>query len=245
MSDFIANLARRGAGLPAEVAPQPPALPDFSTGLGEAPQAGEEPAVAPLAPVAQPSVPQAMPPAALEPAAVTGVASVPEVQRVEAPQAPPAAPLALPAAAVAATPPRTPAAPAAVLPILEPAWNAPEPPSEPVLRPEAPAQAVFPPRSEEPAPPPVAVLPAEVVSREQTVVVVPRPQEASSPDALSAIPALAAPGPPPDPPKIQVRIGKVEVRLNQPLAPVASSPQPRRGFDEYALSRRYLDRKWY
>jgi hypothetical protein len=48
-------------------------------------------------------------------------------------------------------------------------------------------------------------------------------------------------------PRIEVHIGRVEVRFAQtpsPPSPVRQPSRPR-GFNEYALARRYLDRNWY
>jgi hypothetical protein len=47
-------------------------------------------------------------------------------------------------------------------------------------------------------------------------------------------------------PRIEVSIGRVEVRFAQaPPAPAQRQSTRPRGFNEYALARRYLDRKWY
>jgi hypothetical protein len=47
-------------------------------------------------------------------------------------------------------------------------------------------------------------------------------------------------------PRIEVSIGRVEVRFTQaPPAPAPRQSSRPRGFNEYALARRYLDRKWY
>jgi hypothetical protein len=46
-------------------------------------------------------------------------------------------------------------------------------------------------------------------------------------------------------PRIEVRIGRVEVRFAQTPAPPVRQPSRPRGFGEYARARRYLDRNWY
>jgi hypothetical protein len=45
-------------------------------------------------------------------------------------------------------------------------------------------------------------------------------------------------------PRIEVRIGRIELR-SAPPPPPAPAPAARRGFEEFASKRRYQDRKWY
>jgi hypothetical protein len=49
--------------------------------------------------------------------------------------------------------------------------------------------------------------------------------------------------------RIEVRIGRVEVRATPPVPPAPPTgprrPAPRRGFEEQSLARRYMDRTWY
>jgi hypothetical protein len=50
----------------------------------------------------------------------------------------------------------------------------------------------------------------------------------------------------PESPRIQVRIGRVEIRVAKPPMPAApASPQRPNGFVEYTRARSYRDRKWY
>lgn len=64
------------------------------------------------------------------------------------------------------------------------------------------------------------------------------------PDHLDVGQAPSAPGA--DTSRVQVRIGRVEVRTHYPPAPPAPTPPQRpRGFERHALARRYLDRTWY
>jgi hypothetical protein len=50
----------------------------------------------------------------------------------------------------------------------------------------------------------------------------------------------------PESPRIEVRIGRVEIRVTKPPLPAApASPQKPNGFAEYARARSYRDRKWY
>jgi hypothetical protein len=53
----------------------------------------------------------------------------------------------------------------------------------------------------------------------------------------------------PDPePTVEVRIGRIEVRPPRPPEPPpvpAEAPRPPRGFDDLALARLGLDRRWY
>ena len=52
--------------------------------------------------------------------------------------------------------------------------------------------------------------------------------------------------PAPESPRIEVRIGRVEIRVTTPPTPTApASPQSPSGFVEYSRARSYRDRKWY
>jgi hypothetical protein len=46
-------------------------------------------------------------------------------------------------------------------------------------------------------------------------------------------------------PRIEVRIGRIELRAAPPPAPQPPPAPARRGFDDYALARRYLRQRWY
>jgi hypothetical protein len=55
-----------------------------------------------------------------------------------------------------------------------------------------------------------------------------------------------APSPTPEAPRVEVRIGRVEIRVTTPPLPVApASRQKPSGFVEYTRARSYRDRKWY
>jgi hypothetical protein len=57
---------------------------------------------------------------------------------------------------------------------------------------------------------------------------------------------LSGPAPEPAEPRIEVRIGRVELRAAPPATPPPSpAREERRGFEDYALARRYLRRRWY
>jgi hypothetical protein len=55
-----------------------------------------------------------------------------------------------------------------------------------------------------------------------------------------------APSPTPETPRVEVRIGRVEIRVTSPPLPVAPASRQRpSGFVEYTRARSYRDRKWY
>ena len=85
-----------------------------------------------------------------------------------------------------------------------------------------------------------------------------RPQEATLTPAHPIVapqpPPRREPVPPPEfraresEPAIEVRIGRIEVRAPRPPEqppPPAPAVAPERGFADFALSRRGLDRSWY
>jgi hypothetical protein len=108
--------------------------------------------------------------------------------------------------------------------------RAPEP--EPDFPPAAIEPAAPELHEEEPAPirPVPVVVPAEPAARPES-----RAAELEAP-----VPAAA------QEPPVEVRIGRVEVRLPSPPAEPRRRPRPRpRGFSGDSLARRYLDRRWY
>jgi hypothetical protein len=168
--------------------------------------------------------------AAPEPRESAVVVEQPRAERGEASSSPPA-PRAEPA-------PPAPAADVAGPPQELPATAAPPTP----LRPPDPslAAAAAPQPSPQPAPPPAPSRPARPRNAERTTLV-PQPPRRDPPP-----PAFREPDPEP---AIEVRIGRIEVR--PPRAPEPPPPQqrpaprPERGFDDFALARRGLDRRWY
>jgi hypothetical protein len=79
-------------------------------------------------------------------------------------------------------------------------------------------------------------------SQPTPILPAPRAPEPALPARLVA-PALA---PESAEPRIEVRIGRVELRAAPPPAPPpAPAREERRGFEDHALARRYLRRKWY
>ena len=254
MSGFLANLLRRGAGLPPLVAPRRMDLPaDLPVPDGEEDQEGLSPAVS------APPEPERRSPE-------TSVSPAPPVpaKAAEAPRTalvPPEAPL------LALAPPReqaiqTPASPR----------PAPEPPPEPAA-PFSPQQDDRPREAPEmvrviaappPSPPPFTIsseTPEERITAPPVQPPLPAP---APPPAKPAVvePVLLAPispppetpaalhaldeARPPEEPRIEVRIGRIEIRQAPP--PPLPAPAPRReprGFQEHSLARRYLDRRWY
>jgi hypothetical protein len=75
---------------------------------------------------------------------------------------------------------------------------------------------------------------------------VPLPSSAVSIELPPVFSDTAAQATEPGAPRVQVRIGRVEVRVTQPPGSVAPVPtRVSRGFDEYAAVRSYLERPWY
>jgi hypothetical protein len=82
--------------------------------------------------------------------------------------------------------------------------------------------------------------------REEVGQIVPRPTSAWGADVPLALqPEVEVPAAP-EVPRVEVRIGRIEIRATPPPvpAPPASSQRPH-GFADYARARRYADRQWY
>lgn len=84
--------------------------------------------------------------------------------------------------------------------------------------------------------------------QEESAQIVPRPTsmwDADVPLTLpheAEVPAVLVP----EVPRVEVRIGRIEIRATPPPVPAPpASPQRPHGFAEYARARRYADRKWY
>ncbi len=126
----------------------------------------------------------------------------------------------------------------------------------------APTPRPEPPRVTVPVPLPESVPPAEPSATPKVEnPSIPEPQALSAPQASLALSSPRTPEPalpprpraepvapePPEPaePRIEVRIGRVELRTAPPPAPPPAPSRERRGFEDHALARRYLRRKWY
>ena len=265
MNDFLVNVVRRGAGLPPVLSPEPSTAPDFS-GVCREPLGGEADSPPP-APVPPPAAPEptlipdiqrsAEPPA---PAAfIAPLVSAPASSSLVTPE--PLADEVEPPSGIRAPrsdPGREPQhAQETNRPPLEPARSgeaprdpitggeAPEP-APPVLEPRQPSShggtpaPLVTPRRETPEPPPLRA--------EGSAQVAPRSLGSWGPGGppVRLDPAKQAPAPATETPRIQIKIGRVEVRVAKP--PPAATPRPperARGFGDYSLARLYLDRVWY
>ena len=265
MSGFLVNLVRRGAGLGPSLLPRSEptwsselegAAPAQSTSALTAPGQSETPAVA-----AEPSLgppgpagpqPRVLPRDA-EPEPVSPTASSAPPAEPSSPAGAGARPEAPPGPAES-TPPASRAEARTELPSPRPTGDpaAPRPPSGSAVGVPPPAsersplsEAAARPGATPPVPPPLAPGVGEAGS------ITPRPR-ADRP--AGALPARLDVRHPPQPeataaPRVEVRIGRIEVRVTRPPAPQAppASPPAERsgGFERYILARRYLDRGWY
>ena len=286
MSDFLLNVVRRGAGLPAAVSPRtrprhegPPAdaealavdadaAPDVATDRDE-----------PL-PVAEPRMSGAVPEPVLavrpapERASITrmmpdrphdAVIAPPRVSREEpqgddrsllraAPHAGNVSPTVPSAVPPSVEPETTPA----VRPATTALWNeaVASPPAAPTVRPTSIDPRLDPVDSvAAPAPGPRSVsTPPPILEpvAEQRAIVADRPADGPmlAPVRLqpATTPAVAWPvaGPAPDAPRVDVRIGRIEILPPPAAAPPPAAPrrQPR-GFAAETSARSYRDRRWY
>jgi hypothetical protein len=89
----------------------------------------------------------------------------------------------------------------------------------------------------------------ESFSERDATRIVPRAQEplSASIEPSSLVADTASRISQPEPPRVHVRIGTIEVRANNPFPPPPAPTQTRarRGLEPYTAARRYLDRKWY
>ena len=239
MSGYLANLARRGAGLAPEISPRRrEALPLPATAR-EGGEAGE-PIDTPLDAAAgrggsgrvagsspRPSV-DGLGVEMRETPGGTGTSGdgTPTwsgheaTGRAEPRPTHPDLPLPEPRSADL-TQPSAPATPALSAERVEPPPTRPDPPLPEASRPEPPPQG--PVASLEPRPRGEAERP---LPRAAVAVVVPPESQKS------------------EEPRIEVRIGRIELRSAPPPAP-PPAPPARRGFEEFAAKRRYQDRTWY
>jgi hypothetical protein len=235
VSDFLLNLLRRGAGLPPAVAPRRPEPPGelFQLDRSAAEDAGASaggPSAAsgrPISPLAAGSpAPAPSAPTAASPSGVMAPAAA-EGQRPASPAAPPRA-----------TPPGT------------DRREGPQP--WPVARSTGDRVEAPPPVSPRPAPlaparpAPRAAPRATVPPEPAPATLPPQPLAPLAPEEARARPPAREESAGPQEPRIEVHIGRIEVR--PPAAPPPRAPAPRReprGFLEHALARRYLDRRCY
>lgn len=275
MSGFLTNLLRRGAGLPPLVAPRRMDLPaDLPVPEGEeewaapdvlspadpampeperrrSPEAADSPAPAPQAPVkAAEAAAEAMrtapvpsvPPPVLAQAAQTA----PREQAARAPVLPKPAPEQPPEPAV--PPPlrqdQLREAQETIRVLASPRVN---PPLLPVPIETRIERIAAPPEEQPlslPAPAPPAATPkaAPPAAAEPPLPLAPIAPPPETPAALHALDEAQ----PPEEPRIEVRIGRIEIRQAPPPPPPAPAPRREpRGFPEHSLARRYLDRRWY
>jgi hypothetical protein len=238
VSGYLGNLARRGAGLTPEISPRRrQALPLPATPR-EGGEAGGELALRP---------PEESTPAAAKVRGGKEARDGKDLQVSGSPRIAPApmAPMAasMPEAAVLA--PATPAAivepvslPATLLErsaLREPRGAERSPVGEP-----GPAASGAPLAAARAAAARGDAAPASAASLE------PRSRgEAERPLPRTSAAVVVPPEPrPSEEPRIEVRIGRIELRTAPPQAPVPAPPA-RRGFEEFAAKRRYQDRKWY
>ncbi|HVT16394.1 MAG TPA: hypothetical protein VHQ90_09485 [Thermoanaerobaculia bacterium] len=287
MSSYLANLARRGAGLTLELAPRgreaprlpgppresagggdPALLPPGDTATAVAPEPARTlsaPMLLPAAPAPRPlPSPPVSPPARATEATGERAASAAglEARGGEAMEAPPAPlkprraerPPAGELGGLAPLAAETARGEGALAPLasfqgsLEVAGSAPGRPSPPPPLP-APTHSL-PGRGETLGAPHDAVAasphPIDRVPGKATAVVEPRPRKADLPLPRPAPAAATPPTAETEEPRIEVRIGRIELRTAPPPTPAPARPEAaRRGFEEYAAARRYLDRRWY
>ncbi len=229
MSQFLVNLVRRGAGLPAEASPVPPTVPNFLLPAG-GPQA---------APVDTPPPPLLPPPSAGSPTTAS-------VRRSSDVAAPVASPIPPPRGVAPAPPPPPPAEPRPELP-NPPRGSRPRnqtgDPSPPRPEPRPTPHAVSPPA---PATPAEEAPPAIPPPGEDPGHALPRPRSPWHPEPTGRLgPMGAASVLAPTEPRIQVRIGRVEVGVTTRALPAPPPARAAHGFADHAWARRYLDRVWY
>ena len=254
MSPFQANVVRRGRGMPLAMTPRPTFVPDMTTLMGEAPAMG----------IAAPEAwldPSGFPSQDPEPARTPGDGMREGFGGSPLRDQPS---ILLPPTASEVTQTMTPSPPAPRLPVMtfgaaptpvaqedpqramggEPAAALPHIVGE--TRPLEPRDALTPLLSrrqkgqELPTHHVAQAAPGELDSPG------PLPRSAWAFEVLQAY--LEAPPAPQEPaaPRIQVRIGRVDVRVTRPTTVAKPAPlQGQHGFADYALARRYQDRRWY
>jgi hypothetical protein len=249
VSRFLANLARRGAGLAAQIVPRGASIPPWPPAampLGTTPEpaidVGTASADGPR--ITRDFFPAPRAPAALAPPSSSsrgaGDATGHDISRLDdptprsgAPSAPPPSEglLAVERATIRPVPAearacKAPEADANGTPEATP--RCPTVPETP-LRPPTRAVAAA------PRPEPNAIAPSR-----QPIMEMP---QAKSESAASPTPTTR-PAATAEPPRVHVRIGKVEVRANTPAAAPARVARPKgsRGFSELRLARAHLDR---
>jgi hypothetical protein len=251
MSRFLANVARRGAGLTPTIVPRPASIPPlFGSPIPRA-AASESNLTSGVASAARPRPIADTSPTAREPTVpppqsrlshsaegATGPVSL----RFDCPSPRPDEPSAPPPSRGPVDAERTPVRPPPT------AARSDEPPETNRIAPRE-------------ASPRERIQPDTPSGRVHTVAVEPR----ADPDATAPLPqrilevpaAKSASSAPPatrtttptgasEPPRVHVRIGKVEVRASAPAATLVRPPRPKgsRGFSEVRLARAHLDRDY-
>jgi hypothetical protein len=265
VSNYLATLVRRGAGLGAQSPLRPVIAPDSLpiTGLSlhdaaEAPPETQDEFV-PVAPRVASSSPQmssAPHPAAAPLAYVPGPQPLQRTMPQDVPsrvekQVPPA-----PTPALMPAPPPT-LMPASPLPPALPQWQA-----EATGRVSVEMISSSPPAASTSVPAhtlPPASPPAVSAHSVPSTRIQPREEATFWPAALHEQPTPTPPAPAvpapalrdvrathaASPPDVRVRIGRVEIRVHQPPTPLAAVPPVTpRGFADLTLARTYLDRRW-
>jgi hypothetical protein len=254
MSTFLTNVVRRGSGIPLVMTPRPAFVPDLSTLMGEAPTMG----------VAAPEAwldPSGFPSQGPEPARTPGNGRREGFGGSNLKDQPS---ILLPPTASEVTHTMMPSPPAPRPPVMtfetaptpvaqegpqrvmggEPAAELPRTIGE--RRPLEPRDALTPTLSQRQKGQEPPIHHVTQAARREPDSPGPLPRSAW---AFEALPAhLEAPPTPQEPaaPRIQVRIGRVDVRVTRPTAVAQPAPhQGQHGFADYALARCYRDRRWY
>jgi hypothetical protein len=269
LAGYLTNLARRGAGLAPEMAPRAEVSPVISLSdrapFSDSDQGGLE--TFPVSPVSEKA---SAPSGSLEPAMGAVLPARPHPPALSAEEReekgrpaefevrprehfPENLHQSTPAPREQESSPELPISPRVtqrVTPEPERPFLAAAPvPAPPAPRPE-PSQVTVPVLLPESVPstetlsPPKAENPALPIPQAALALPSPRNPEPALPPRPRAEPVATEP-PEPAEPRIEVRIGRVELRAAPPPAQPPAPSRERRGFEDHALARRYLRRKWY
>ena len=244
MSHFVANIARRGAGLPPTIMPRNPA-PDFDAEAGTSPEVQTDVMPSPKrnavarpaavntvsekiepgpAPVHPPDVAQLEPHTETKERTLTDVTRIEKVERVVEP----------------------------VRPQLETDTKSVNAKLEPAQAPIVPSSTFVPTRTEIEE----AFEPSEQIQRKvemeradrltspaQVVVEMFEPREPEPWDGtLPIAPERSDPADDSTEPKVEVHIGQIELRVHKAPPPRSARPARKSSLDDHAMTRSYLDR---